>query len=294
MQIIPLWWTRGGWILGLLAASWAGFMSSSLSSVFGSCNLPRQLSRPALAMELARDPGDVNMILDASANGCSLLWLAKNEEMGKQQGYDRIFIVLYVLFYLYLAVLCVKVHGWIGWLLAVPIAGLAIAAGCFDWREDNAILRALMSPVVAMHDAAYDKWVLLSLATGLVGFMFVSWRTDSLALTALRVTILATAIWSAICGWRGHTGNNDFMIESAAGAIFITQALVILFLLMVYQWRSGTHAALDALADKPVLHVIADWPPDDQEMEYLRANFPGYRRLENLVRERRFRPSLKP
>src|ERR1019366_6315927 len=57
-----VWWTRTGWLVGAAVIAIGIVMSSQLGSHLGSCGLPGSLTRPGLAIELARDWNEVLMI----------------------------------------------------------------------------------------------------------------------------------------------------------------------------------------------------------------------------------------
>ena len=261
-------WTRTGYLLGLAVLTWAGFMAVQLSKVCGSCELPGGLTKPMLAMELANNRYEVDKILSVDRMaGCTLLCRKKTDEMRVQQYYDLAFIVLYTAFYLYFAALNFRFGGPLGWALGLGIVGLTLAGARFDWMEDKAILQALKSDVVEMRHPAYLKWLSLTIATGLASPLFARWPTPSVALKLVRLGIVYVALSAAISGILGATRGQDVRVESASVSLASTLLLSVLFLWTVQFWREGTHAGLDRIASLPILHLIADWPPDETPLQ---------------------------
>jgi hypothetical protein len=208
-------WTRTGVILGLAVGLLAAVMGSQLGQHVGSCGLPRGVSKPGLAIELAKNWYEVAQIAGpCEASVCwqgdkktvvlgqgssSLVCLDKADALLQQQRLDYFFIPTYWSLFVWLALLNFKFaripseRRWIrvASSAAGKIGGLAalfFATGgaCWDYVEDFQIVNALnklrMGVVAsdllvqpAMRDAAYHKWFYLFIAIACLSPLFFFW-----------------------------------------------------------------------------------------------------------------------
>jgi hypothetical protein len=175
-----VWWTRTGWLLGLVIMAFAWFMDQQLGEHLGACGLPSGLTNPGLAIELAVDWRAVMTIAgpcqsttcqqsmsqqvchDAS---CQLVCADKVDALLQQQSLDRIFIFLYASLFIYFGALNLLFGGLrlesenrpLAWLrrLVWPLSrtlcifgglaaiGFTVLGAWNDWLEDDRIVEAL-------------------------------------------------------------------------------------------------------------------------------------------------------
>lgn len=299
------WWTRTGYILGLLTILMGAVMTFRLPSHLGPCKLPRNLTRPGLAIELVESWHDVLTIVGPCEaprcmQGTSIsvqlgtstytVCLDKVSALASQQAYDRVFIVLYWLLFLYLGVVnfrFVRPRGVIHWIAI--LVGIAAAIGgtlaaLHDWGEDGGILKALGA--VTRHDfsaplwasiryQAYHKFEWFFLALGCSSPIFFFWpgqanlagRRRSLFSLLLAWASAVLAVTATFTGLAACKYGHDQRLESAAVTASTTLLLITFTLLTAQSWRGGTLSALDRLAGLPVLHRFTDWLHEDDEPE---------------------------
>jgi hypothetical protein len=259
------WWTRTGYILGILTLSLGVFMSIQLSEAFGPSGLPHGLKQPMLAMELAENRADVKQTVRGLPGCTEFPCKQRTAEMQQQQSYDYLFICLYTSFFLYLGVLSFHFGDSALKAIALLLVIAVLAGAWFDWLEDGNILRALGSgSEPQMRFDAYWKWLLLTLAAGMTAPMFLFWKTRSLLLLVVRALIVVSSVATMLFGLWGFVARDDLRIEAAAQLLSGGLLLCTLFLAMERLWRNGTHGALDLLASMPILRAIARWPADDE------------------------------
>src|SRR6185369_11491100 len=175
------WWTRFGALLGFVAILWGGFMGFQLATHIGPSDLPNNLKRPGLAMELVNNWDEAAQIVglsqgtrcmqDSQDNWCvfssektKIICTAKISALQRQQRLDYIFIVLYSLFFIYIGILNLRFAGipfeqsdkrgrkwlgrissWSGKLGGLAVLALTVLAAYWDCRENGRILEVLGS-----------------------------------------------------------------------------------------------------------------------------------------------------
>jgi len=173
------WWTRFGAILGSIAILWAVLMGSQLSRHIGPSELPNNLKRPGLAMELVNNWDEAAQIVglsqgarcmqDAQDSWCvfspektKTVCTAKISALQQQQKLDYVFIILYTLFFMYVGILNLlfsgipvdlsdkrgrkllgRISSWSGKIGGGLVLIFTIMAAVYDWKEDGHILAIL-------------------------------------------------------------------------------------------------------------------------------------------------------
>jgi hypothetical protein len=292
------WWTRTGALIG------AGLLLTGITMKYwvvgnhiGSCGLPNRLTDPVLAIEIASGWDDVlAMVGPCQATHClqstgqSICYRGacnqtvcpdKVQALASRETWDRPFIILYWLFFLYLSLIdwkfcardrfrvATQIVGRLGGVAAAITATFAAVAG---WREDDRImlalwqLRHISSPAPLMRSFAYDKWRLLFLAIGMASPIFIFWpgrnnptgvRRSAFSQALAWLTALAALI-AAFTGVASCASGDDSHLELASQLFAVVTILGTLTLATAQYWRGGTMAALDRLAAVPGLALLAN------------------------------------
>jgi hypothetical protein len=196
--------------------------------------LPRGVSHPIFALQLAASDAEVRLIAGCS-NATERLAQCRDEATLRWQVYlDFPFVAAYTGFLL----ACGWLTGalwpklrWIAW------AGVfvAVLAAAMDFRENSAMLRTLAgSGAVGVRDAGYAKWVWVCCAAcfaALAAFAVVSgrgfwWRLISVAVAA-QILAGAVVVWSA------SMSGCDLRLEEGAMRTMSGLAMLALFVLVL-------------------------------------------------------------
>jgi hypothetical protein len=134
---------------------------------------PRGIADPAVAMQVARSIGEVDLILSDAPS-------PDREVMRFKQRIDFVFIGAYTALFWTLAWLLMRDGGW-GWMAGPAAAICGTATAFFDVLENRAILRILDVPlyrtppalIAAIRSASAAKWSLAALTLALLsGYFF--------------------------------------------------------------------------------------------------------------------------
>ena len=198
--------------------------------------LPRGLSQPILALELAASDAELRLIAGCS-NATESLAQCRDAAMLQWQVYlDFPFVFAYTGFLL----ACGWVAGarwpklrWIIWAGAIA----ALVAAALDIRENVAILRALGgSGAAGVRDAGYDKWVWVCGAAclaALAAFAVVSGRGFWSKL--ISVVVAAQILAGTVVVWGASLVGCDLRLEEGAARMMSGLAiLAVLMLLLRY------------------------------------------------------------
>jgi hypothetical protein len=292
------WWTRTGALLGVaLLLTGIAMKYGVVGTHVGSCGLPNRLTNPILAIEVAANWVDVLAMVGPcqathclqSMSGsvcyqgvCNLIVCPdKVAALTSLQTWDRAFIVIYWVYFLYLGLINWRFCAWrrfafvsqaiakLAGLAAVVLATLGAVA---DWREDDRILQALLqvlhisSTTPLMRDFAYHKWKFLFLAIGLASPVFIFWPNQNNPAGTRRSAFSQTLAWltslvALTAAWTGVTAclsGDDAHLELASQLLALVMILSVLTLATASYWRGGTMAALDRLAELPVLSFLTN------------------------------------
>ena len=243
------------WAIAMAALAVAMGVHKAVSG-YEDRELPRGLSHPIFALQLAGSDAEVRLIAGCS-NATERLAQCRDEATLRWQVYlDFPFVAAYTGFLL----ACGWVTGalwpklrWIAWAGAIA----AVVAAAMDFRENFAMLRTLAgSGAVGVRDAGYDKWVWVCVAAcfaALAAFAVVSgrgfwWRLISVAVAA-QILAGAVVVWSASmsgCDLRLEEGAMRTMSGLAMLALFV---LVLAFgaalkLFAFDEWGARWHRAV--------------------------------------------------
>jgi hypothetical protein len=229
---------RLAWCAIVMAALAVAMGVHKAASGYEDRELPRGLSHPIFALQLAGSDAEVRLIAGCS-NTTERLAQCRDEATLRWQVYlDFPFVAAYTGFLL----ACGWVTGalwpklrWIGCAGAIA----AVVAAAMDLRENFAMLRTLAGGGAGgVRDAGYEKWVWVCVAAcfaALAAFAVVSgrgfwWRLISVAVAA-QILAGAVVVWSA------STSGCDLRLEEGAMRTMSGLAmLAVLVLLLVYGW----------------------------------------------------------
>ena len=156
---------------------------------------PRGIRDPMVALEMARDVGEVDAILGESPG-------PDREAMRLKQYIDFAFIGSYVALFGAMGVALAKRSRW-GWLVAVS----GVAMGVPDVLENLAILRLLpvdlssttQAMIDAIRQASVIKWSCASAATVVLAFFYLDARRGSVRLVgAVNFAAGALICWGLV------------------------------------------------------------------------------------------------
>jgi hypothetical protein len=282
------WWTRTGALLGLaLLLTGVAMKYWVAGDHVGSCGLPNRLTNPILAIEVAAAWEDVlamtgpcqaaHCLQSTDAPVCyhaacnQTVCPDKIQALASLQTWDRSFIVLYWLYFLYLGLINWRFCAWQRFALVTQMVGkiAALAAGVMatfgalaDWREDDRILQALAqlhqisSTAPLMRHFAYDKWRFLFFAVGIAAPIFIFWpgrnnpagvRRSAFSQALAWLTAIVSLV-AAFTGVAACMTGDDSHLELASQLLALVIILAMLTLATAQYWRGGTMAALDRLA----------------------------------------------
>jgi hypothetical protein len=196
--------------------------------------LPRGLSHPIFALELAASDPEVRLIAGCS-NATEKLAQCRDAAMLRWQIYlDFPFLAAYTGF----LIACVWVAGalwpkvrWIAWAGAIA----ALVAAAMDFRENIAMLGALAgSGAGGVRDAGYDKWIWVCVAAcfaAMAAFAVVSGRGFWWRLISIAVAVQIVA--GAVVVWEASTSGCDLRLEEGATRTMAGLALLALSVLVL-------------------------------------------------------------
>jgi hypothetical protein len=222
------------WCASAMAALALAMGVHKAASGYEDRELPRGLSHPIFALQLAGSDAEVRLIAGCS-NAAERLAQCRDEGTLRWQVYlDFPFVVAYTGFLL----ACGWLTGalwpklrWIFWAGAI----VALVAAAMDFRENLAMLWALAgSGAAGVRDAGYAKWVWVSGAAcfaALAAFAVVSgrgfwWRLISVAVAA-QILAGAVVVWSA------SMSGCDLRLEEGAMRTMSGLAMLALFVLVL-------------------------------------------------------------
>ena len=241
------------------ASAWAGLAVLTVAialAVAGNFKPPRKLPEgvhsPTLALELIRDGSTVSSILRPD----------EHTKMARAVSIDYLFIATYTIFFTLLGAVLFANGGW--WRLLGAMAILAvIGAAVYDVRENRAMLDLLAGDTARLpRPFSLAKWRLIFIALGATAPVF--WNAKATPLRRwVGFAACALALFVAVEGVFAVQREDAKLIEVSARRMAIALVLVEFFLSTERTLRDGVLAALDRLARKPVLNVIANWPSAD-------------------------------
>ena len=177
-------------LLVLLVAVWMGVGARAFSCLQEPC-LPNSFRGHVAALEFARTVPDVQAIVGDLGN-------ANREVMHRQLNRDFIFIGLYLVLYILLAVVLSRTRSVAPLLIVITVAAAVCTAG-FDVLENVRALQVLNVPLAGLDgfqvagilDAAVIKWTFSFVTAALLSLAFR--YGDSLS-KLLRALLLLTAL----------------------------------------------------------------------------------------------------
>ena len=287
-----VWWTRTGYILGLIVIAIGVYMNGQLGNHLGSCGLPRSLTKPALAIELAYQWKDVLTITGTCeskncmqstgqkvclSSGCSYVCPDKVQALLDQQFQDRFFIVAYLLLFIYLGVMNIRFGGIrsiapkISRSLCIVSGAAAIVlaavGACCDWVEDDRIVQALQNIGSAvmpdMRGAAYWTWRLLFIAIGCVAPLFMFWPKTGWLMRFISWATAFEAIMALVTGVTACRFGQDQRLEDASGSLMLTLPLATFLFWTAHLWSQGTLAALNKIASHQPFKFLVELQPEE-------------------------------
>jgi len=259
-------------------AAWAGLLAvlAALMTSQGEwCDheMPNRLSRPGLAIEIARSPAAVQEILGEPL-ACPGTGPSKPGQVPcfqnrisllRQQRWDYVFIVTYAVF--------LALVGWTQWrdrrvlrAAGLAAAGLALSAAVCDWFEDRTIEQLLSStPTCLLMPRPWALWKWGLLAAALMANVPLFVRRGDVTGTGRYVGYLAgllslvTAGLTAFALRRGSDSDLGTAVSSLTLTFFLTWIAI-----AAYGWfPDGLLAGLDRLGSSRYLKWITTWPSDD-------------------------------
>ena len=259
-------------------AAWAGVLAllAALMTSRGEwCEheMPSRLSRPGLAIEIARSPAAIQQILGEPL-ACPAAGPLKPDQipctqnrvsLQVQQRWDYVFIVTYAVF--------LALVGWAQWrdgralrVAGLAAAGLALAAAACDWIEDRTIQQLLATPPACLlmpRPWALWKWGLLTAALVANVPLFV--RRGGVTGTGRYVGYLAGALSLVTAGLTtlALVRGSDSGLGTAVGSMTLTFFLTWVAIAGHGWFPDGLQAGLDRLGRSRHLAWISTWPSDD-------------------------------
>ena len=149
----------------------------------------RGITNPILAMEMVRNPGEVDAVLsDAPSPDREVMRIKQYADFGFIGAYAALFVLMALL---------LAVEGRIA---AISAAALGVMAAMFDTLENLAILRLIdvdlshttQAMIDAIRYASLVKWALASASMALLAFLL--WRTGRIGLRIVGVLDAFTAL----------------------------------------------------------------------------------------------------
>jgi hypothetical protein len=280
------------------ASAWVGLLTMAgalwVAAANPACDheLPRGLSQPGLAIELAKSRQDVQQILGEPAPRVESLPASggpSQNEMERQanlcpqarkklaamQERDFLFIPLYVGFLTLIggqvmigAGLAARLTKLARLLLGGGAVGLAVTAGAFDLLEDGIILeclRNIASCSIVPRPWALGKWAAI-FAVFLLNIPAFLQRRDVTGTARLLAYIAAVlSAFAAVSGLVALSLSDDPRLEDTTGSL--AAAMLASWLAMAgFAWfPSGLGSGLDRLAALPGLRWLSEWPSDEEE-----------------------------
>ena len=240
--------------------AWVAFVAILLGSAAGNTHsfqvrlLPYDLNSPLLAMELLRLPDDLrNVVGDPSEE--------KNnrKDMERLTKIDFGFIASYVCLFLLVGWRLVqRSHRWQGILVILTGCGAAV----FDVQENFLILRALECLCTVPRTASLIKWTLTFVALLVISRAFVDRSLPRLRRTIGYVAAVS-CIAAGLVGLAGVAMRIDPLVEKGATLMGLGLMAGWLFFATHSVLAQGLVAALNRLAQLPVLKRLSTWPSDD-------------------------------
>ncbi len=247
MQIETLRKTCCGLALLLIAAG----IVMMAQARFQNPKMPPGLQRPGIAMELVESTQEVEDLANNQQNRQTFHRLQLLDE--------AMFIPSYVLFFAAAGVFAFRILGWTRWFAAAAVL-LVLTAAVFDYREDAAILAALVNPAgcdaSAISRAAYWKWGLLfAMLLSLVPLLLRHWDSATLRVLGLPIALYMT--FSGVAGLTGCIEGSRQQVESATGGL---AAPILFFMPFVPLFYVSAMDGLNWLAQLPLLKQLVSWP----------------------------------
>jgi hypothetical protein len=218
--------------------------------------MPSRLSRPGLAIEIARSPAAVQQILGEPL-ACTTAGPLKPDQIPcsqnrlsllAQQRWDYVFIVTYAVF--------LALVGWAQWRdgRALRVAGLA-AAG----------LALATPPACLLMPRPWALWKWGLLAAALVANVPLFVRRGDVTGTGRYVGYLAAALSLVTAGLTtlALVRGSDSGLGTAVGSMTLTLFLTWLAIAGLGWFPDGLLAGLDRLGGSRLLAWITTWPSDD-------------------------------
>lgn len=187
---------------------------------------PRGIADPAVAIQVVRSIGEVDLILSDAPS-------PDREAMRFKQRIDFVFIAAYSALFFTLGWLLMRAGGW-GWLAGPAAMICAAGAAVFDVMENRAILRVLDVPLyrtppqmlAAIRSASAAKWELAGITLALLaGYFFHSPRWS---VRLIGVLFLITAVMD-FYGLR----DNRFLVWQGLPAVAALAGIAVLLLRIV-------------------------------------------------------------
>lgn len=217
-----------------------------------------QISSRVLPLELPKDEAELSQALKTYD---SRVHDAQVELFRVAQAWDKVFIEIYVLQFVAMALLA-EVTGLLGWIRALAVAAIA-TAGIFDWLENRRIddilnqgypqFGKLISQVT---EVSTVKWVSLFIAFSLLAP--VLWKLDDSP--KFRIALAAALVAASISGFIGVLVWPHALIGLAMGLYGIVPLLIL--------WRFAVKPAIDFIDAKlraRAAHLVAEAPESTEE-----------------------------